>query len=108
MFYGQKDLQKSSTSSKKTKRSFTGNWERINVEKLTTKDEIENFWESVWGIKKDYNENAEWFKGEYKRCERLEQQAWEEKEGSLKITEIEINKNKQSLQLLVEHFLLHL
>ena len=33
--------------------SFTGNW-----------DEMENFWGSIWGIEKNYNENVEWLKRE--------------------------------------------
>ena len=33
--------------------SFTGNW-----------DEMENFWGSIWGIEKSYNEDVEWLKRE--------------------------------------------
>lgn len=33
------------------------------VEKLPTKDKIKNFWGSIREIKRDYNENAEIFKG---------------------------------------------
>ena len=41
----------------------------MNVEEPATKHEIEKFWESIWGIEKDYNKNAEWLKREEKRCE---------------------------------------
>lgn len=39
------------------------------IEKSPTKDEIENFLKTIWGIEKDYTENAEWIKREEKRCE---------------------------------------
>ena len=39
---------------------------QVNVEKKPTLDEIENFWENIWGIEKNYKENSEWFKREEK------------------------------------------
>ena len=45
----------------------------MNVEKPHTKDETENFFGSIWGIEKDYNENAECLKWDKKRCKGLEE-----------------------------------
>ena len=49
----------------------------MNVEKPSTKDEIENFLETIWGVEINYNENAEWIKREEKRCQGLEEQVCE-------------------------------
>ena len=37
---------------------------QINVEKPPTRDEIEIFRKKIWGMHKEFNENAEWLKNE--------------------------------------------
>ena len=36
----------------------------MNVEKPPSIEEVETFWTSICGTKKDYNEEAEWLKRE--------------------------------------------
>ena len=40
---------------------------QVHVEKLPTQGKIDNIWESIWQIEKDYNENSEWLKREEKQ-----------------------------------------
>ena len=74
----------------------------MNVEKPHTKDVIEHFWGSIWGIEKDYNEDAEWFKRQEKRYEELEEQVCEE----IMVKDLE-KAIGQSSQFLLERFRFH-
>ena len=58
---------------------------QMTVEKPPSKEEVETFWTSISGTEKEFNEEAEWLKREEERCERLEQQEWED------IKEVELN-----------------
>ena len=50
----------------------------MTVEKTPSKEEVEEFWTSIWGTEKEFNKEDEWLKREEERCEGLEQQEWEE------------------------------
>ena len=50
----------------------------MNVQKPTSKEEVEKFWSSIWGTDKDCNEKVEWLKREEERRKGLEQQEWDE------------------------------
>ena len=51
---------------------------QVNVEKPPSKEEVETSWTSIWGIEKDYNEEAEWLKWEEEWCKDLGEQEWDE------------------------------
>lgn len=87
---------------------------QVNVEKPLIMDKIGNFWGSICGIQKDYNENAQ--KGREKGREKMwwirrtcmgRNSGGRSTEGSRKISEMGITRNRQSSQLLVEPFQFH-
>ena len=50
---------------------------KIEVKEPPKEEEIANFWNGVWGQKKQYNKESQWIEHEQERMSEINQQEWE-------------------------------
>ncbi|XP_066933825.1 uncharacterized protein [Clytia hemisphaerica] len=51
---------------------------KISVEEPPSQEDIEGFWNNIWGKKKSYNREATWIEREEERMQGKKEQEWEE------------------------------
>ena len=56
----------------------------VSIEKAPSEKEIQEFWSTIWGKEKMYNENAAWLKDIEEKTEDVSQQEW----GNISVHEI--------------------